>query len=610
MFYILFYYIFNNSKIIEHFIEILYILFIISSGLLYYLYLPMPEIEYVIYCRKSTDESSNKQAQSIPDQIKRCIEFAEKEGLKIKAKPADFSDFESDVDIWKEDHDKEIQHREIYQQTRHLFIIKEQESAKIPYRRAKWAKLMKLVDQWKIKGLLSYSPDRQARNILEWGMIINFVDEKKIDLKYTNFSFEPNASWKMMLWMWFVFSKQYSDKLSEDITRWNRSSASKWKAWWIRKYWYAIDKETWFHKPDWKNFQLIRTAFEMKIYEKKSDKDIVAWLNSAWFTREWLDAKANVSWINAIWRDPFYYWIFWRSNIPVDLKEKNPLFKPVITREEFEILKERYEDKTKKYINFKNKDEFFDISPLPTWLLIQKESNLSFTRYIPSIKRHREKLLKLKKTNPDITFASIIKPHQIYYTAKNKSSSVHEEIHYDVIHNALIKLFDSIKLNKKWYEAYIKFLSEQLEAISNKKRSERQLFLNHIDQLTNKKNDFILANLGKKRSKDEEIVYKTQVEEYDKEIAAANENASKIIIDERNKVLEFEAYANIIANAGKYYRKFNYVQQAKIVEMLVSNIYIDKQKRLTIKVKPGLEDLFSQNSDRLLLAGIEPASNP
>ncbi len=570
----------------------------------------MSDIEYVIYCRKSTDESSNKQAQSIPDQIKACVNYAEREWLKIKTKPEDFSDFESKNEIWKEDHDKELEHREIYQQTRHLFIIKEQESAKIPNRRPKRGKLMKLIDQWRIKWLLSYSPDRQARNILEWGMIINFVDENKIDLQYTNFNFEPNAAGKMMLWMWFVFSKQYSDKLSEDITRGNKSSASKWKSWWIRKYWYVIDKETGFHKPDKKNFKLIRKAFEMKIYEKKSDREIVNRLNSAWFTREWLNAKVNIPWINSIWKDPFYYWIFWRSGVAVDLIEKNPFYEPIISKEEFEVLKERYEDKTKKYVNVKNKDEFVDISPLPTGIMIQKESNISFTRYIPSIKRHRDKLEKLKETNPKATLADVVKPYQIYYTAKNHMWRVHEEIHYDVVYKALTELFDSIKLNKIGYESYKDFLTKQLGEIEEKKKKERKIFQDHINSLTSKKNDFILKNLGKKRSKDEETVYKTQLEEYDKEIASANENASNIVIDERNKVLEFEAYAHIIANAGKYYKKFNYVQQAKIVEMLVSNIYVDKEKRLTIVVKPWLENLFSKNFDSLLLAGIEPASNP
>jgi hypothetical protein len=65
--------------------------------------------------------------------------------------------------------------------------------------------------------LLSYAPDRQCRNILEGGELINCVDEELIDLKYTNFHFENNAAGKMMLGMRFVFSKQYSDKLSEVI---------------------------------------------------------------------------------------------------------------------------------------------------------------------------------------------------------------------------------------------------------------------------------------------------------------------------------------------------------------------------------------------------------
>jgi hypothetical protein len=51
-----------------------------------------------------------------------------------------------------------------------------------------------------------------------------------VELKYTNFHFEPNASGKMMLGIWFVFSKEYSDKLSEDVNRGNKSALSKGKA--------------------------------------------------------------------------------------------------------------------------------------------------------------------------------------------------------------------------------------------------------------------------------------------------------------------------------------------------------------------------------------------
>lgn len=150
-------------------------------------------------------------------------------------KPKDFSDFENEYEIERENNDSDLQNRKIFLETRNLFIIKEQETWKIPGKRKKWNNLMKLIKKWKIKWLLSYSPDRQARNMVEWWEIINLVDEWKVDLKYTNFHFENNASWKMMLGIWFVFSKQYSDKLSEDIIRWNKSKIKSWKAIWKYK---------------------------------------------------------------------------------------------------------------------------------------------------------------------------------------------------------------------------------------------------------------------------------------------------------------------------------------------------------------------------------------
>lgn len=88
-------------------------------------------VEYVIYCRKSTDESSGKQAQSIPDQLRYCIEHAKKNGMKIKTKPVNF-EFETEGDIAKEDNDPEVSNRKLYQETRGLYVIKEIKSAKMP----------------------------------------------------------------------------------------------------------------------------------------------------------------------------------------------------------------------------------------------------------------------------------------------------------------------------------------------------------------------------------------------------------------------------------------------------------------------------------------------
>ena len=55
----------------------------------------MADIEYIIYVRKSTDESSGHQTQSIPDQINKCVRYAEMNDLQIRTKPKDF-EFETE----------------------------------------------------------------------------------------------------------------------------------------------------------------------------------------------------------------------------------------------------------------------------------------------------------------------------------------------------------------------------------------------------------------------------------------------------------------------------------------------------------------------------------
>ena len=105
-------------------------------------------MEYVIYVRKSTeDNSGERQAQSIPDQIKKCVEYAEahKDTVVLKLKPKNF-EFETEEELKIEDADKELSHRRIYQETRKYYIIKERMSAKITGR-PKWNALIKKIEK-------------------------------------------------------------------------------------------------------------------------------------------------------------------------------------------------------------------------------------------------------------------------------------------------------------------------------------------------------------------------------------------------------------------------------------------------------------------------------
>lgn len=251
--------------------------------------------------------------------IRACVEYANREKLKIKEKPKDFSMFESEEEIDKENKEPDILNNRIFKDTRHLFIVKEEKTWKIPWAREKWKNIIKLVKKGQINWIISYSPDRQARNMLEGWELINLVDKNKLpenkekwltilDLKYINFHFQDNAAWKMMLWTWFVFSKQYSDKLAEDIARWNQNKVKSWKWIWIYKHGYFIN-EQWYHEPDERNFPLIKEAFMMKL-DWEPELNILEFLNANWYARYYKKTKEfrsmNKTSLNNMFKDEFY----------------------------------------------------------------------------------------------------------------------------------------------------------------------------------------------------------------------------------------------------------------------------------------------------------------
>ena len=139
-------------------------------------------IKYVAYCRKSTDEK-DKQIMSIDQQIDELKSFAQRENLKI-------SEF-----------------------------LTEAETAKVPGRPV-FNSLINLIEKGLINGIVSWHPDRLARNSIDGGKIIYLVDTGKlVTLKFPNFWFENTPQGKFMLSIAFGQSKYYVDNLSENVKR-------------------------------------------------------------------------------------------------------------------------------------------------------------------------------------------------------------------------------------------------------------------------------------------------------------------------------------------------------------------------------------------------------
>ena len=139
-------------------------------------------MRYFIYARKST-EDEDRQILSIEAQLVELKEFAAKEKLEI----AD-SFFES-------------------------------KTAKEPGRKI-FDEMLARIEQGQADGILSWHPDRLARNSVDGGKIIHLVDRGTIKaLKFPCFWFEPTPQGLFMLNIAFGQSKYFVDNLRENVKR-------------------------------------------------------------------------------------------------------------------------------------------------------------------------------------------------------------------------------------------------------------------------------------------------------------------------------------------------------------------------------------------------------
>ena len=144
--------------------------------------------KYFIYARKSTDVEE-KQVQSIEGQLDELRLLAKREKLIVVEE----------------------------------FI--EKQSAKIPGRPV-FNSMINRIEKGQANGILSWHPDRLARNSVDGGRIIYLIDTGKISaLKFNTFWFEPTPQGKFMLSISFSQSKYYVDSLSENTRRGLRQKA-------------------------------------------------------------------------------------------------------------------------------------------------------------------------------------------------------------------------------------------------------------------------------------------------------------------------------------------------------------------------------------------------
>ena len=153
-------------------------------------------MKYILYARKSTEED-DRQVLSIEAQLVELQEYAAKEKLEIVAS------------------------------------FCEAKTAKEPGR-IKFAEMLAILESGKADGIISWHPDRLARNSVDGGKIINFVDRGLIkSLKFPTFWFEATPQGLFMLNIAFGQSKYFVDNLRENVKRGLRQKIRNgiWPGW-------------------------------------------------------------------------------------------------------------------------------------------------------------------------------------------------------------------------------------------------------------------------------------------------------------------------------------------------------------------------------------------
>lgn len=259
-------------------------------------------MRYIIYARKST-EDENHQILSIESQLAELREFAAKEKLEIVAS------------------------------------FQEAKTAKEPGR-TKFAEMLSIIEKSKADGILSWHPDRLARNAVDGGKIIHLIDKGIIkSLKFPTFWFEPTPQGLFMLQIAFGQSKYYVDNLKENVTRGMRQKVRNgvWPLW--APLGYLNNPITRGIDVDGEKASLVKKMFKVYATGNYTLKEISEWCKRVGLKSN-LDNDISPGQIQSTLQNIFYIGL---------MKYKGEIFegkhKPLISKKLFdkvqEVLKQR-----------------------------------------------------------------------------------------------------------------------------------------------------------------------------------------------------------------------------------------------------------------------------
>lgn len=291
------------------------------------------KLRYVLYVRKSTDDAS-KQTRSLKDQTDECRRLAQALGIRLYTpyKP-------------------------------------EKKSARRAGNRPIFAQMLTDLQQGAYDGIVTWAPDRLARNMKEGGEIIDMLDEGTIrDVKFVTHSFTNDANGKMLLSIAFALAKRYTDDLSHNVKRGVRRSFSEGKSSGTPKPGYIRDEQG-VYLPDGNNFTLVCMAWQMRV-GGASYREIAAAMNNGGYGRLIRGKRAKqkgklltMDWrrLSHLFRDPFYYGVLMQAGKMIDLRQVPGLhFQPAVSETDWNSV-QTLTSQRRQVVNEKKRKPFYPL---------------------------------------------------------------------------------------------------------------------------------------------------------------------------------------------------------------------------------------------------------
>ncbi len=266
----------------------------------------MTDTKYCLYARKST-ESDETQALSIDSQIKEMLELAKRDNLNV-------------IEIKQEKHSaKEVGQRPVFNE-----VIKE-------------------IREEKFNGILTWAPDRIARNAGDLGTVVDMMDNGKLkEIRTYGQSFGNSPNDKFLLMILGSQAKLENDNKSVNVKRGMKAKcAMGWRPG-MAPLGYLTNREG--IKGQRKIFidtvrsPIIKQMFEKTAFEKYSGRKLYNWLISINFATR-TGKRVTLSSVYTILKNSFYYGKF---EYPVGSGSwYDGLHEPIITKDLFDKVQEQ-----------------------------------------------------------------------------------------------------------------------------------------------------------------------------------------------------------------------------------------------------------------------------